>query len=197
MTLDPPPDAPDRMEQIQEQSDAPATADQAISPSIVIEQSRIFLVCPEIAFTATHQIPLKSLFPRSYGSIPSITTTRGQTGDWNTVGQIREVVLANGGSLRQTLTILDPPTSLGYRLSDLHGPLAPLIDHVDALWTFEESGKGTRVTWQCTVHPNSALATSLMPPIAQVWTVHAKHALDNLSEYITRRGGSLRRPPGK
>jgi hypothetical protein len=197
MTLDPPANGPDRMEHIHELSDTPTTANQAINPSIVIEQSRIFLVSPEIAFTATHQIPLKSLFPRWYGSIPSITTTRGQTGDWNTVGQVREVVLANGGSLRQTLTILDPPNSLGFRLSDLHGPFAPLIDHVDALWTFEASGKGTQVTWQCTVHPNSALATPLMPPISQVWSVHAKHALDNLSEYITRRGGSLRRPTGK
>jgi hypothetical protein len=197
MTLDPPPNDPERTEHILEQLDAPATKHQAMKPAIVIEQSRLLPVSPEIAFAGTHQIPLKFLFPQWHGSIPSVRATRGQTGDWNTVGQVREIVLANGASLIQTLTILNPPRSLGYRLSDLHGPLAPLIDHVDALWTFDASGTGTQVTWQCTMHPNSALATPLMPPVVQIWTVHAKNVLDHLSEYIARRRGSLSRSTGK
>ncbi len=98
-------------------------------------------------------MPLPDLFRRWYGPIPPIKATRGQTGDWDGVGQSRTVLLTGGGSMREELTSYDPPRSFGYTLSQVKGPLAPLVDHVDGLWLFAPIGTGTQVTWRWTIHP--------------------------------------------
>lgn len=152
--------------------------------SVVIEQSRAVPVLPEYAFARTKAMSLAKLFRKWYGPIPPIRAVRYQVGEWDTVGQTRNFILAGGGSLRETLTMVDPPKAFGYRLNDLHGPLAPLIDHVDGVWTFEPSGTGTRVTWVWTVYAKSGVAASLLPVFAQIWRGYASHALERLSDYL-------------
>lgn len=152
--------------------------------SVVIEQSRAIPVLPEYAFAKTLAMPLTKLFGKRYGPIPPIKAIRNQVGAWNTVGQTRSFVLAGGGGLRETLTMVDAPNAFGYTLCDLRGPLAPLIDHVDGLWSFEPSGTGTRVTWVWTVHAKSPLTAPLLPAFAQIWRGYSSHALETLSDYL-------------
>ena len=66
-------------------------------------------------------MPLPELFTKWYGPIPPIKETRDQTGDWDTVGQSRTVVLVGGGSMREELTQFDAPNSFGYTLSGGEG----------------------------------------------------------------------------
>lgn len=139
---------------------------------------------PENAYVKTLPMPLPTLFNRWYGPIPPIKATRGQTGDWNSVGETRTVILAGGGSMRETLTIVDPPRAFGYVLDDLRGPLSPLIDHVDGLWSFAPSGTGTRVNWRWTVYAKSALTAPLLPVFASIWRGYATRALGTLSDYL-------------
>ena len=106
---------------------------------LVVEQSRAIPVGQEDAFRDMVPMPLTALFRRWYGPIPPIKEVLDQTGEWDAVGQSRTVVLVGGGSMREELTRMDPPRSFAYLLSDITGPLAPLVGRVEGEWIFEQA----------------------------------------------------------
>jgi hypothetical protein len=152
--------------------------------SVVVEQSRAIPVTPEDAFADTMAINLPELFNRWYGPIPPIKAIAGQTGQWNSIGETREIVLAGGGGMDETLTLVDAPKAFGYRIDHLRGPLSPLIDHIEGLWSFEPCGTGTRVRWQWTLHPTSVITAPLVLGFARIWRGYAGHALETLSNHL-------------
>jgi hypothetical protein len=151
---------------------------------LVVEQSRAIPVTPDDAFRGTLPMPLPTLFRRWYGPIPPIRAVLDQTGEWETVGQTRTVNLVGGGSMREELTSVDAPRSFGYTLTDVKGPLAPLVRRVEGEWIFTPAGTGTEVTWRWTIHPRSALAARAMPVFGKVWRGYARQALEVLSEQL-------------
>jgi Polyketide cyclase / dehydrase and lipid transport len=153
---------------------------------LVVEQSRAIPVTSEAAFNGTVPMPLPTLFRRWYGPIPPIKSVVDQTGDWDAVGKTRTVVLTGGGSMREQLTSYDPPRSFGYMLSDVKGPMAPLVSRVEGLWSFEPAGTGTRVTWQWTIHPRSALSAPVLPVFGRLWLGYARQSLEELSNQLMR-----------
>ncbi|ADT98125.1 SRPBCC family protein [Mycolicibacterium gilvum] len=153
----------------------------------VMEQSRAIPVDVDTAFRHTLPMPLPTLFSRWYGPISPVKQVRDQTGDWGTVGQTRTVVQVGGGSMREELTLLDPPRAFGYTLSGVTGPLAPLVDHIDGQWHFAPVGTGTEVTWRWTVYPRNAVAGLAMPGFARLWRGFARVSLGQLSNELLRR----------
>ncbi|HYO00378.1 MAG TPA: SRPBCC family protein [Mycobacterium sp.] len=153
---------------------------------LVVEQSRAIPVTQEAAFDGTVPIPLPTLFHRWYGPIPPIKAVQDQTGDWDAVGKTRTVFLTGGGSMREELTSYDAPASFGYTLSDVKGPLAPLVEHVEGLWVFTPVGTGTKVTWRWTIHPRSAFAAPLLPVFGKLWLGYARQSLEELSNQLVR-----------
>jgi hypothetical protein len=91
------------------------------------------------------------------------------------------VLQVGGGSIREELTAVDAPRSFGYRLTNIKGPLAPLVDHVEGQWRFDQAGTGTNVTWQWTVHPKGKLGTLAMPAFERLWHGYARQGLEQLS----------------
>lgn len=146
----------------------------------VMEQSRAIPVDVDTAFKGTLPMPLPSLFSRWYGPIAPIKTVRDQTGDWSTAGQTRTVVQVGGGTMREALTVVDPPRVFGYTLTDITGALAPLVDHIDGQWLFAPVPTGTLVTWQWSVQPRSAASALVMPAFAVLWRGFAKQSLERL-----------------
>jgi Polyketide cyclase / dehydrase and lipid transport len=151
---------------------------------VVVEQSRAIEVAVPEAFAKTLPMPLPTLFSHWYGPIPPIKAVRDQTGDWSAVGQTRNVDLTGGGGMRETLTRVDAPHAFGYTLTDVRGAMAPLIDHVEGLWAFSEHGTGTKVSWQWTLYPKSALTAPALPVFARIWRGYANQALGTLSDYL-------------
>jgi Polyketide cyclase / dehydrase and lipid transport len=151
---------------------------------LVVEQSRVIPVAQEAAFSGTVAIPLPSLFHRWYGPIPPIKEVRDQSGAWDSAGQSRFVVLTGGGSMREELTSYDSPHSFGYTLSQVKGPMAPLVDHVDGLWAFEPVGAGTRVIWTWSIHPRSSFVAPLLPVFGKLWMGYARRSLEELSNQL-------------
>lgn len=133
------------------------------------------------AFAGTLPLPLPELFRRWYGPIPPIREVRGQTGNWASVGQTRTVLLTGGGSMREELTEVDPPRAFAYRLTDITGPMAPLVAYVEGRWQFAPAGSGTTVTWSWVIHPRSRLAAPLLPVLGWLWKGYARQALARLS----------------
>ena len=153
---------------------------------LVVEQSRAIPAAREQMFRDLVPMPLPTLFHRWYGPIPPIKAVRDQTGDWDAVGKSRTVVLSGGGSMREELTSYDEPSSFGYTLSEVKGPMAPLVDHVDGLWSFEPVGTGTKVTWRWTIHPRSAFTAPMLPVFGRLWLGYARQSLEELSNQLVR-----------
>ncbi len=149
-----------------------------------VERSRAIPVNPEEAFARTLPMPLPTLFHQWFGPIPPIKEVRDQRGDWNSVGETRTIALAGGGTMKETLTSVDPGRSFGYTITGITGPMAPLIDHVEGAWIFDPAGTGTRVTWRWVLHPKSALSAPALPVFARLWRGYAGQALEGLSDYL-------------
>ena len=108
-----------------------------------------------------------------------------QTGEWDTTGQTRVVMLSPSGSFHEELTSLDPPRSFGYALTGITGPLGLLVGRADGEWRFTPSGSATEVTWRWNIHARSALIAPLLPALGQLWKGYARKSLETLSTLLT------------
>lgn len=150
---------------------------------ITVEQSHAIAVEPKRAFDLTLPVPLTAIFSRRYVLLPPVREVRGQDGVWGRVGQSRIVVTTDGGTMRELLTEVDSPHSFSYRLSDITGPLRPLVDGIDGRWEFTTRGTGTVITWRWTLHP-TGLGARVMPLVTRMWRGYARQALELLSEHL-------------
>ena len=150
---------------------------------ISVEQSRAIPVDVQHAFDGTLQLPLPILFCRRYALLPPVKQVRGQIGAWGQVGQMRTVVTSDGGTMREVLTDVAAPHSFDYQLSDITGPMRPLVDTIDGRWEFTSKGTGTLITWRWTLHPRG-FGAPLMPVVIKMWLNYAKQSLEHLSELL-------------
>jgi hypothetical protein len=155
-----------------------------VARPISVEASRAIPVEPRRAFDQTLLMPLTELFTRRYGLLPPIKQVREQDGPWGQVGQSRTVVTTDGGTVRELLVNLDPPHSFSYRLSEITGPLRPLVESIDGRWEFAPEGTGVLITWRWTMHPRGVLGARVMPAITSMWHGYARQALEQLSEQL-------------
>lgn len=154
-----------------------------VSP-VTVEHSRAIPVEPQRAFEVTLPTPLTAIFSRRYGLLPPVKDVRGQEGPWGQVGQSRTVLTTDGGTMRELLINVDVPHSFSYRLSDISGPLRPLVDSIDGRWEFASRGTGTVITWRWTLHPSGRAAARIVPLIGLMWHGYARQALELLSERL-------------
>lgn len=152
----------------------------------VVEQSHVVPVDPGVAFRGTLPISLPEIFGRWYGPIPPIKEVRDQTGEWDAAGRTRTIVLAGGGAAREELISVEPPRSFGYRLTDIRGPMALLVDSVTGEWTFTPAGGGTEITWRWAIYPKSTLTAPTLPLFGALWKRYARRALRDLADVLTR-----------
>lgn len=136
------------------------------------------------AFDTVLPLPLPYLFAHRYAAIPPIKQVRDQDPVWSTIGQTRTIVLGDGGTLVETLTEVDRPRTFGYRLSDITGPMKPLVTGVDGRWSFESAGTGVRITWAWTVHPRGRVGSAAMPVFARMWRGYARVALARIEDAL-------------
>jgi hypothetical protein len=154
-----------------------------MAPPVSVEQSLAIPVGVQHAFDVTLPAPLTAIFRRRYLLLPPIKEVRGQEGTWGQVGQVRTIVTADRGTMRETLTDIDAPHAFSYQLSDITGPMRPLVDGVEGRWEFAPKGTGTLVTWRWTLHPRGSGAP-FMPLIISMWRSYAKRALEQLSALL-------------
>jgi hypothetical protein len=151
--------------------------------AITVEQSRAIPIELQRAFELTLPISLIAICSRRYGLLPPVKEIRGQDGTWGEVGQTRTVVTADGGTMRELLTEVDAPYSFGYRLSEISGPMRPLVSSIDGRWEFATEGTGTSITWRWTLYPKQ-LGAGVLRPVASMWRGYARQVLELLSEQL-------------
>ena len=139
---------------------------------------------PEEVFGRVLPEPLEHVFRRRFLAIPPVTGTRDQPGSWSTPGQTRTIVLADGGTMRETLTAVDAPHRFAYTIDSVTGPMKPLVSEVAGTWSFAPEGPDrTRVTWEWVITPRRA-AGVVMPAFAAMWRGMARRAFDDLADVL-------------
>lgn len=151
---------------------------------LTVQHSRTFPVPVEKAYGVVLTTPLERIFNRRFGPMPPIRGVRGQDGVWGTVGQTRTIQLADGGTMREELTEVEPHAGFGYTITGITGPMKPLVSRVEGRWSFEPAGTGTRITWQWTVHPGSSVAGLAMPLFGRLWRGYARKAMETLETIL-------------
>jgi len=148
----------------------------------------------DATFSRVLPMPLEQLFVRWYGPLPPIRATEGPL-PWQTPGQQRRVDLAGPGSMRETLTEVEPPHHFSYRLDDIRGPMEGLIAAVDGRWAFAPNGAGTTITWSWSVSPawgDAVAAAGLRSVLAGVRRPRAPAARRAPGQRASRIGNRLR-----
>jgi hypothetical protein len=149
-----------------------------------LAESRTLPLPVDDAFARVITWPLPEVFRRRYLALPPISEVREAPATWGTVGQTRRIVLADGGTMLETLTRVDPPTAFGYTLTEITGPLAPLATSIDGTWAFDAVGTGSRVTWSWDVHPRGLPGRLVMPVFGRLWHGFAKQGLAELETLL-------------
>jgi hypothetical protein len=149
------------------------------------QRSRTYPVDVQTAYDVVRPVALPQLFRRRYGVFPPIRETRGQDGEWGTeLGQTRTIVLGDGGTLFETITELNPPHAFAYTITNITGPMKPLVTKLDGRWEFTPAGSGTRVTWTWDVHPRSALTAPALPVLRRFFNGYARQALEEAEHLL-------------
>lgn len=149
-----------------------------------LEASRAIPVEHEKALDLVLPAPLPKIFGRRYAAITPIAEVRDQAGAWDSAGETRTIVLADGATMRETLTSIDRPSTFTYEITPLSGPLGLLVGHVEGRWSFVPAGTGTRVTWSWDVTPASRAASFAMPVFGWMWRGYARQSLEDLEELL-------------
>lgn len=150
---------------------------------IELHARRSIPVDVDVAYDAVLPMPLPLIFSRRFLALPPIRAVRDQAGAWGTVGQTRTIVLADRGTMRETLTSVTPGMSFGYDIEPLTGPLKPLVAGVAGLWAFAEAGAGVEVSWHWSVTPTRAGAL-VMPAFGRMWQGYARQALEEIEQAL-------------
>ncbi len=130
-------------------------------------------------------MPLTSIFDRWYGPIPAVREVTDQEGDWGTVGQSRTIRTADGGSMREELTSVEPPQLLGYTISEVTGPMKLLVSRRSrAGGRSSRPAPGSGSPGRGRVHPASQLAEVAMPLFGWLWKGYARQALERIEQVL-------------
>lgn len=151
--------------------------------TVTLSESRAVQVPVAEAFDRVLVHPLPELFRKRRLAIPPIKEVRGQAGEWGTVGETRTIVTSDGGTMLETLTSNERPSSFGYTISQVRGPMKPLVSTADGRWSFEPAGSGTLVTWTWVLTP-TAVGRLAMPVFGAMWHGYARQALDEVGAML-------------
>lgn len=151
--------------------------------TVKLSQSRAVPVPVEEAFDRVLPHPLPDVFSRRSLAIPPIKGVRGQAGDWGTAGQTRTILLADGGTMLETLTDVERPQSFGYTITEVTGAMKPLVAKAVGRWSFEAAGTGTRITWTWELTP-TPVGRFVMPAFGAMWNGYARKALEKIEAIL-------------
>jgi hypothetical protein len=156
-----------------------------------VEASRVVAVPPALAFERLMAAPQQEVFARRYAAFPAVREVVDAPDAWDTPGQSRTIVLADGGSLHLTITAVDPPHGFTYLLDDIRGTLRPFARSIDGAWTVAPEVDGSRIGWSWTLHPKSHSKASparlTMTGLGRMWKGYAERALAELEKILTRQ----------
>jgi len=141
----------------------------------------------ERAFEQLVPIPLTEIFT-GQGLIPAITGTRDEPANWGAVGQIRQVVLADGRTIEEELHAVDGPGYFAYTLRKFPGILGLLAKSAKGEWTLKAEEAGViRMNWRYGFTPrHEVLRPGLWLISRFLWRGYMRKVIDQVAKYVKR-----------
>ena len=138
--------------------------------------------------TATPLTPV-GYYPKS-GVLPGVVSVRDQSGAWDRPGQTRQLMLSDGGWVREKTTNVEPYGFFAYNLSDFQKVFGKLVEYARAEWTFTEVAGGTNIRWSYTFVPLNAGAKPVLAVIiALLWGPYMRRVLPKIVAEVERQAG--------
>jgi hypothetical protein len=125
-------------------------------------------------------------YPKS-GPLPGVVGVRHQTGDWDTVGRSRRLLLSDGGSVVERLETVVPDELFVYKLTQFRRLLGRLVDHGRAEWRFSTEGTGSRIRWTYTFFPRRGSHVAVTLIVRLLWRRYMERVL---ADILTEAGRS-------
>lgn len=141
---------------------------------------------PERVFALLTPSDPTRFYPR-FGPLPAVVAVHEQSGDWQGLGQSRRLELSDGGSVVETLEVVDPPARFAYRLTRFTGPFARLVDHAEADWRFPAAESGCRIEWSYRFVPRGPASALIVAIIVRLlWAPYMRRVLRGLVAEVER-----------
>ena len=114
-----------------------------------------------------------------WGPIPAVVGTRDLTGPWSTPGSERTVLLDDGSTARERLTLWERPRRFEYVVDRFTSPLGRLVDHASGAWEFDDGGAQSSFRWTYSFHPRSfAAMVPLQLVVRTAWARYMAQCAD-------------------
>ncbi len=133
---------------------------------------------------ATMHTPV-GLYPKA-GLLPAVVEVRDQTGDWDAVGQTRQLMLSDGGSVIEHTTNVDRLEFFAYNLTDFQKVFGVMVESARAEWTFTPAPNGTLIRWRYTFHSKSGYGLPLAAIIKFLWGPYMERVLPGIVLEVER-----------
>jgi hypothetical protein len=114
-------------------------------------------------------------YPRS-GLLPAVVAVRDQTGDWAAAGQTRVLVLSDGGTVRETLTVVEEPL-FAYDLSAFTGLFGRLVARGRSEWRVTAAGAGSTIAWTYSFTSKPAAGALVAAIVRLAWGPYMRKVL--------------------
>lgn len=174
-------------------SSNPITA-SSIGPSTSVRD--VVSVPIQQAWECFVPIELPKVFPKARGPIPPVVAVRGQDGRWDEPGRSRTVVLGNGSTVHEAITLSEPSggaapsdgrARFGYTVSGFTGPMGRLAREARGFWLFTERDGKTHIEWTYAFIPAGALAYPILAVIiATFWRAYMRDGMANVVTELSR-----------
>lgn len=126
-----------------------------------------------------------SRFYPAFGPLPAVHEVWDQSGEWDSVGRTRTLVLSDGGTVVEQITDAASPRFFAYELSRFTGPFGRLVAGARAEWEFTPLADGTRVEWRYSfrARPGWGLAVAVIR--RAFWAPYMRRVLPPLAAWAS------------
>lgn len=124
-------------------------------------------------------------YPR-FGPLPAVVDVRDQSGEWNTVGRTRTLLLSDGGHVVETITDTEVSTLFGYELAEFQKLFGTLVSGARAEWRFEPRSSGSIIRWKYTFFARPARGWIVQLIVRLWWARYMRRVLPPIAREIER-----------
>lgn len=108
--------------------------------------------------------------------LPGVVEVRDQTGAWDAVGQTRTLVLSDGGTVMETLTVVAAPR-FAYDLSTFTGFFGHLVASGRSEWRVDAEREGSSIAWTYTFTAKPGWGAVVAVILRLAWAPYMRRVL--------------------
>lgn len=129
-------------------------------------------------------------YPRS-GILPAVTAVHDASGSWDTPGRTRRLEQSNGGTVVETIRVVESPTRFAYDLTDFTGFFATLVASARAEWRLTTTAGGTTIDWTYTFTARPGRGPIVAAIVRLAWAGYMRRVLPAIADWTAGHSQSI------